>query len=87
VAFAKLARSFDAIEFGHRQIHQDQIGMRAIGLQHAFFAVLGLKDFVPLAAEPRGEQHAIIDVVVHYKDRRRAFSHPDIPPIDSTFEI
>ena len=38
------------VDVGHGQVHEDQIGVRPVRLQHAFFAVLRFDDFITLGA-------------------------------------
>jgi len=73
---ANLPRRFNAVEFRHREIHQDQIRIRAIRLQHAFSAVGGLDDSIAFRAQPRRQECPIIRIIVDYKNDGRGFWPP-----------
>jgi len=67
MSLANLPRRFNAVEFRHREIHQDQIRIRAIRLQHAFSAVGGLDDSIAFRAQPRRQECPIIRIIVDYR--------------------
>jgi hypothetical protein len=77
----KLPRRFDAIEFRHRQIHQDQIRICSICLSAPFLAISGLDDLVTFGPQPGRQEHSIIGIVIDDKNGGRRIDHGSNPSI------
>ena len=69
-ALAELAHDLDAVEVGHDDVEQDDVGPNFLGLQQRLFAAVGGDDAEPLLAEGDRDELGDARFVIGDEDQR-----------------